>query len=93
VFYRGRRAREHATSVERLPTFGPSQARGGAAKHITRGRALREVLRAVCGQTSHRGREKEHGVMKGIVAVITAVPHRQSPFEIACELIEKEQKT
>jgi hypothetical protein len=25
--------------------------------------------------------------------LITTVPHRQSPFEIACDLIEKEQKT
>jgi hypothetical protein len=31
--------------------------------------------------------------MKRIAAVITTVPHRQSPFEIAWDLMEKEQKT
>ncbi len=32
-------------------------------------------------------------MMKRIVAVITAVRHPQFPFEIACDLLGKEQKT
>jgi len=32
-------------------------------------------------------------MMRRIVAVIAAVPHRQSPFEIASDLMGKEQKT